>query len=502
MAKVESADELIVAIDQGTSSTKVIVVNSVGQIVARASVPVGQTYPRPGWVEQNADEIYSSVLTAVAGATAGLAAQVVAIGISAQRESAVCWDRASGKALGPVIGWQDRRTADVARQLAEKSAMVRASTGLPIDPMFSALKFGWLLDHVDKDRSRSLAGEIALGTVDSWLLHRLTGEHRIEIGNASRTQLLNLDSGDWDESLLELFHIPRQTLPRIVSSIERSAPVTGLGGISADVRVTAVLGDSHAALYGHGIREPGEVKVTYGTGSSIMGLLSGGNVADPGLVRTIAWSKGTVVHAFEGNILSSGATLIWLAEVLSLSPEQLIALAEQTEDALGVTIVPAFAGLGAPWWDDDARAIIVGLDLSSTAGVLARAAVESIPLQVEDVLIAAEPWAGGRITTILADGGPSSNSWLMQLQSDLSQRRVVPSAVAELSALGVAHLAGEAAGLWSDSQVLGFRAASPMLSPQLGAELARERRTSWLSAVARARSIRPQTASRADQLTT
>jgi glycerol kinase len=474
------------AIDQGTSSTKVIVMDASGRLVARASAPVGQSHPRPGWVEQDADEIFASVASAVRAATDGIADRVVAIGISSQRESAVAWDRSSGAPLGPVLGWQDRRTNTTAQAMKEagKGAEVRNSTGLPLDPMFSALKFGWLLDDIDPDRSRARNGSIALGTVDSWLLHRLTGEHRIEVGNASRTQLLNLDSAQWDDSLLDLFGVPRQCLPHVVSSVEASDVISGLPDFGANVRVTGVLGDSHAALFGHGVRDPGAVKVTYGTGSSVMGLRTTGAPTDAGLVRTIAWSTGTPAEAFEGNILSAGSTVTWLSEFLNASAAGLAQLAEAADDSADVFFVPAFSGLGAPWWDDQAQAAIVGLDLGTSRADIARAAFESIPFQVEDILDVADLVSGGRIVTILADGGPSSNPWLMQLQADLSQRAVATSAVAELSAVGAAHLAGVSAGVWSDEDCRGMLGSRTILNPRRSAEYAAGRRNAWLSAVA------------------
>jgi glycerol kinase len=487
------ADPLIVAIDQGTSSTKALVVDAMGTVVAKASVALGQSHPKPGWVEQDANELFDSVRSAVETAIVGIGDRVVAIGISSQRESAVVWDRETGEPLGPVLGWQDRRTAAEAQSLVAdgNGDRVRSSTGLPIDPMFSALKFQWLLNSVDPDRTRARAESIAVGTVDSWLLYRLTGEHRIELGNASRTQLLNLNSADWDDDLLALFDIPRAALPRLSSSNEHSAPVTGIAGLSPSTVVTAVLGDSHAALYGHGAREAGSVKVTYGTGSSIMGILPAGGPTPAGLVRTIAWSTDSPVYAFEGNILSAGSTLVWLAGVLGSTPAALTALAEDTGASDGVSLVPAFAGLGAPWWDDRATAVLTGFDLGTGVGALAVAAVESIALQVEDVLDAADAGLASRIDTILADGGPSSNRWLMQLQADLSQRDVVPSDVAELSALGAAHLAGESYGLWTKLQTLGFESNAGVIHPLCDPEEARERRTTWLSAVARSRDTQP-----------
>lgn len=432
---------LVVAIDQGTSSTKVACVDAAGGVVAQASVAIGQRHPRPGWVEQDADEILESVLAAVRTATAGLEHRLLVLGLSSQRESAVVWERASGRPLGPMLGWQDRRTAGAVATLAPQAERVQEITGLPLDPMFSAIKLAWLLDQVDPDRSRSRRGELAVGTVDSWLLFALTGEHRIETGNASRTQLLELSTGDWSHELADLFGIPPAVLPRVAASDEPSRPAPELLGL----RFGAVLGDSHAALYGHGIRDPGRVKVTYGTGSSVMGLASG--PAPEGLVGTIAWQRrGSAPQlAFEGNILATGATMAWLSRLLGREVAELTALARTAPQDHGVVLVPAVAGLGAPYWDPGARAVLRGFDLGTDAAVLARAGVESIAHQVEDVLAAAD--AVGIVRAVCADGAPARDDTLMQLQADISRRDVLRPAATALSALGAASLAAEGAGL-------------------------------------------------------
>lgn len=439
----EAGGVLVVAIDQGTSSTKVACVDATGRVVSEVGVAIGQQHPRPGWVEQDAVEILDSVRTAVRRASAGLEDRVVALGLSSQRESALVWDRATGRPVGPMLGWQDRRTSDaVAAVAAPQAERVRTITGLPLDPMFSAVKIAWLLDQVDPDRSRSRRGELAVGTVDSWLLFALTGEHRIETGNASRTQLLDIGTGAWSPELLDLFGVPEAVLPQVRASDEVSKPAVDLHGL----RFHAVLGDSHAALYGHGVRNPGEVKVTYGTGSSVMGLSNDG-VVPAGLVGTIAWQVGggAAQRAIEGNILSTGATLAWLSRLLGREVAELTALARTAPVDHGVVLVPAVAGLGAPYWDAGARAVLHGFDLGTDAAVLARAGVESIVHQVEDVLAAAD--AAAPIGVVRADGAPAGDDTLMQLQADTSRRDVVRPAASALSALGAAELAAVAAGL-------------------------------------------------------
>ena len=461
---------VIVAIDQGTSSTKVIVVDASGAVVAQSSAALGQSHPQPGWVEQDANELYQSVLDALSGVSLE---NVAAIGISSQRESAVIWSRSTGEPLGPVLGWQDRRTIGRATELTDRAGLVRELSGLPLDPMFSALKFEWLLNTVE------LTDDVAIGTVDSWLVFKLTGEHRVEVGNASRTQLLNIETGDWDDTLLDLFRIPRSALPTIVASDTPSLPVSAIGGALGGARIHAVLGDSHAALYGHGARAAGQVKVTYGTGSSVMGI---GDGVGTGLVRTIAWSRGSVVRAFEGNILSTGATLVWLAGLLDTTPTELFALAETANPDHGISFVPAFAGLGAPWWDDTAHAVVTGFDLGSSRADLARAAAESIAFQVDDVLSAADAQTGARIATIYADGGPSANEWLMQVQADVSGRRVIRSTVPELSAYGAALFAGVGVGFWTDESSASLGGDSVAIEPQTPIT-----HDNWNAAVAKSR---------------
>jgi glycerol kinase len=448
---------LVLAVDQGTSSTKAVLVNEDGVVVRRASAAVGANYPLPGHVEQDADEIVESVRRVIDEVLAGTDSTPVAVGFSTQRESALVWERSSGKALGPVLGWQDRRTDGAARRLVSdgEAERVTAVTGLPVDPMFSALKWQWLLDDIDPDRRRSGAGELAVGTVDSWLVANFSGRHQIEVGNASRTQLLDLDRVGWSAELGDLFGVPEAVLPEIVASDTVSTIGVGIPAL-AGCPLAAVLADSHAALYAHGDAlgtDVGDaVKVTYGTGSSVMGLA--GRVASHrapslGLARTLAWQcDGGVAYAVEGNILATGAVVKWLAELLDRKPEDLAALAAGAR-ASEVLIVPAFAGLGAPWWDPRARGLITNLELGTTAADLSLAAFRSIVEQVEDVVAAVDLATARRVDRLLVDGGPSTNDWLMQLQADVSGRAVERSKVAELSAIGAAALAAATVGAWT-----------------------------------------------------
>jgi glycerol kinase len=460
-----SSPDHILAIDQGTSATKAVLVDPSGAIAARASVPVALHTPKPGWVEQDANEIWASVREAVAACVAGR--RVAAVGLSTQRESLLVWDRATGEPLGPLLSWQDQRTVAECARLRAHDETVRQISGLPLDPMFSATKARWLLDAYGR-------GNVCLGTVDSFLTFKLGGGHIIEAGNAARTQLLDVRTRDWSPELLELFGIPRDVLPDVVAS-------TGPFPTWHDgTPVTAVLGDSHAALFAHAGWRPGQVKATYGTGSSIMCL--GDPNTPTNLCLTIAWDDGgRVAHAYEGNVRSTGGTLTWLARLLDTTPDELAARA--ADDAGGVHLVPAFGGLAAPWWDDEAVGIISGLTFATCAPQLARAALESIAFQVEDTVAAID----APVDTLLADGGPTANRALMQLQADTSGRAVARSLTPELSALGVAHLAGRVAGCWTQAQLEALDRPRELYEPREPAGSRQARLAAWHAAVARAR---------------
>ena len=372
-------EPLILAVDQGTSATKALLVDGRGEIVSHGSSPVGIAHPRPGWVEQSATEIWESVRAAVAACVQNRDTHAVAgVGFSTQRESLVVWDRATEEPLGPMLSWQDQRTRQECEVLRarDREGVVRATSGLPLDPMFSALKAQWLLDRYDPDRARSRRGELCLGTVDSWLLSRLGGEHVIEVGNAARTQLMDVRNRRWDDELLEFFRVPAAVLPTIVSSNGPFPTVRGLAPLVDGTPVGAVMGDSHAALFAHAGWRPGRVKATYGTGSSIMSLGYPVSTSSEALCLTVAWDDGQPAYAYEGNIRSSGATLTWLAELFAMTPDAVAGAAAESSD--GVHLVPAFGGLGAPWWDDDAVGLMSGLTFGTRLPQLARAALESI----------------------------------------------------------------------------------------------------------------------------
>ena len=449
--------EYVLAVDQGTSSTKCLVVDRSGAVVASGSAAVGIAYPSPGWVEQDAQDILRSVRAAAAIALRDIdPAAVVAVGLSTQRESALVWDKATGRPLGPVLGWQDRRSRNICDGLRPHEKEIAALSGLPLDPMFSAAKLRWLLDAAPRAS--------AVGTVDSWLVYALTGAHHIEVGNASRTQLLDVRTGQWSPKLLDLFGIPSSVLPSITPSSGDLGVIGPAGGILSTLPLKAVLGDSHAALFAHG-GSPDSVKATYGTGSSVMGLLS---TAQTDLCLTIAWDSQL---AAEGNIRSSGATIAWLADLLRITSDEVAALA-LTASSDGVHLVPAFGGLAAPWWDDGASGLITGLSLGSGPAQLARAALESIAHQVTDVL--------DRLPTVeqvLADGGASANDHLMQIQADLAGVPVRRARTGNLSALGAAHLAAP----WPAAPI-----EYDEFLPRLDPDDRSARRTAWRAAVHRA----------------
>jgi glycerol kinase len=478
--------DVVLAVDQGSSSTKVLAVDLQGRTVARSSVPVSETHPRPGWVEQDPDELRSSVLQAIVGCLAQLdSPRVLAAGLSNQRESVVLWDRADGRPVAPLLSWQDSRATALAARVADSgsSSRIEEVSGLPLDPMFSAAKIAWLLDEYDSDRSRSRRGDLCVGTVDSWLTST-AAEHVVETGNASRTQLLDVRGGVWADELLDAFDIPSAVLPEIRPSAGRFPAAWTVA--AREIPVTAVLGDSHAALFGHGVRRPGTVKATYGTGSSLMTLVDEVAASRAGLCLTIAWQReGRPQLALEGNIRASGAAIAWTARLCGISPQQVADIADHSSSD-GVHLVPGFTGLGAPWWDAGTTGLLDGLTLGSTREQVCRAAVEAVAFQVMDLVDAARR-AGAAPVALRADGGASVNDTLMQLQADLAGVTVERSATADVSALGAAHLAGIAAGAWDDRQLASRADNDHTFTPVMSPDERASRRDRWHAAVARAR---------------
>ncbi|MEZ0167147.1 FGGY family carbohydrate kinase [Microvirga sp. TS319] len=490
------ASPLILAIDQGTSSTKVLLVDRAGVIRARGQASIGQATPNPGWVEQDPSEIWDSVRRAVAETvTPEVAAHIVGVGLSTQRESCVVWDRRTGEPLSPVLSWQDQRTALLCEAIrgAGQSQQIRRTTGLPLDPMFSAAKAKWILDRIDPDRARARRGELVVGTIDAFLLSRLGGEPLIEAGNASRTQLVDVQTCAFDPALLDLFGVPEGALPRIVPSTGPFPTVANLLPLLDGTPVLSVLADSHSALFAHGAFEPGPVKATQGTGSSVMGLLGPVVAANPdrlhaGICRTIAWWVDVPALAFEGNIRSAGSTLVWAADLLGIDPAGLARLAAATPSAGNVHLVPGFNGLGAPWWDSAAVGCLSGVTLGSGRGVVARAALDSIAHQIADVIDAVRD-SGVPVSGLMVDGGPTRNEQLVQFEADMVGLPVFRTETAELSALGTAHLAGLQAGLFSLSDLAGLERPGRTFMPAQSEADRRSARAAWLGAVRRARLV-------------
>lgn len=452
----------VLALDQGTSSSRAVVFDLEGQVVAFAQTELTARYPRSGWVEQDPEEIWSTQLeTARAAlARAGIdAAQLAAIGIANQRETAVLWERASGRAVGPAIVWQDRRTASLCASLKARGLepLFTERTGLPLDPYFSGTKLHWLLRHHDGLRQRAEAGELAFGTVDSWLLYRLTSGaiHATDITNASRTLLCNIRTLDWDEELLRILQVPRAVLPQVV-------PSAGLTGTSHPpllgnpVPITAVAGDQQASLFGQACLAPGQAKNTYGTGAFLLAHTGEDLVRAPGLLTSPAWQlQGERPHyALEAPVFVAGAAVQWLRDGLGLiaRAEEIEALAAAVPDSGGLYFVPALTGLGAPHWDPLARGLIIGITRGTERAHLARATLEAIAFSIRDGLEAMQR-AGLSVSELRVDGGAARNDLLLQIQADLSGVPVLRPVVTETTAFGAAALAAVGAGLWSAAQV-------------------------------------------------
>ncbi len=451
-------DPYILALDQGTTSSRALLFDRSGSVVSSAQHEFGQVYPRPGWVEHDPWEIWSSQVGVAAEALTRArigAAQVAAIGIANQRETTIVWDRGTGQPIHNAIVWQDRRTADWCEQLASRglAQLVRRKTGLPIDSYFSATKIRWILDHVDGARAMARQGRLAFGTVDSWLLWNLSGRrlHVTDVTNASRTLLFDIHKLRWDDELLEIFDVPRSMLPTVVAS---SSPVgaTEPHLLAKAIPIGGIAGDQHAALFGQMCTRPGMVKNTYGTGCFLV-MNTGEQAIDSShnLLTTIAWQvDGRVQYALEGSIFIAGAVVQWLRDGLGIirSASEIEALARSVPHSDGVYLVPAFAGLGAPHWNARARGTLFGVTRGTTAAHVARAALESTAFQSVDVLQAMQADSGIRIDELRVDGGACANDLLMQFQCDLLGVDVVRPRISETTALGAAYLAGLAVGYW------------------------------------------------------
>lgn len=488
----------VLALDQGTTSSRAIVFSRAGEAVAVAQQEFPQLYPQPGWVEHDPLAIWASQrATAMdalgkAGVTPG---EIAAVGVTNQRETTLIWDRESGQPIYPAIVWQDRRTADFCAQLQRAGAepFVTERTGLRLDPYFSATKIRWILDHVKGARARAEAGKLAFGTIDTWLIWQLTSGRKFvtDVSNASRTLLLNLRTGEWDEEMLKLFGVPRAILPEVRSSSEIYGEVSA-GLFAEGVPIAGSAGDQQAALFGQACFTPGMAKNTYGTGCFL--LMNTGEeavVSRNNLLTTIAWRIGDQTeYALEGSVFIAGAAIQWLRDELQLvrSADELNQLAASVPDAGGMFLVPAFTGLGAPHWDPYARGTAVGMSRGTNRAHWCRAVIEAIALQSADVITCMENDSGIRLRELRVDGGASQSRPLLQFQADLLGATVVRPRSVETTALGAAYLAGLAVGFWSDREDIGrcwmvhqvFRPVRPMAEMEA-------LRAQWTRAVERAK---------------
>ncbi len=486
----------VLALDQGTTSSRALVFDRAGTIRAVAQQEFRQIFPQPGWVEHDAAEIWatqSGVLHEVLARARIAARDIAAIGITNQRETTLVWDRATGRPIANAIVWQDRRTAPQcdALRAAGHAGLIARKTGLVLDAYFSGTKIAWLLDNVQGARERATRGELAFGTIDTWLVWNLTngGAHVTDPSNASRTLLFDIRAGDWDDELLALFDVPRSMLPRIVPSSGVCADAR-IGGVG--IPIAGIAGDQQAALFGQACHAPGLAKNTYGTGCFLLMNTGGTAVASSNnLITTVAWQRdGKLDYALEGSVFIGGAVVQWLRDGLKIvrSAGEIEALAASVPDNGGVYLVPAFAGLGAPHWDAYARGAMFGLTRGTTSAHLARAALESIAFQSAEVLDAMQKDAAITLTELRVDGGATANNLLMQFQADLLGVPVVRPKVLETTALGAGYLAGLAVGYWKDAaDVAANWQQDRVFEPRMPRAQAAELDAGWQKAVARAK---------------
>ncbi|HEX7367796.1 MAG TPA: glycerol kinase GlpK [Pelobium sp.] len=487
--------EYILALDQGTTSSRAIVFDKKGEIVSVAQKEFNQIFPKPGWVEHDPEEIWSSQASVAAEATVKVGLNgldIKAIGITNQRETTIVWDRETGKPLYNAIVWQDRRTSAFCEQLKKQGhgPFIQEKTGLVIDAYFSASKIRWILENVEGAKEKAEAGKLAFGTVDCWLIWKFTrGKvHATDITNACRTMLFNIKEEKWDDELLEFFDIPKSMLPEVKESSALFGE-TATTIFAHKIPITGVAGDQHAALFGQMCIDKAMVKNTYGTGCFMLMNIGDKFISSKNnLLTTIAWKiNGKTQYAFEGSIFIGGAVVQWLRDGLQIikSSEAVEELALSVKDNGGVYFVPAFAGLGAPYWNQDAQGTIVGLSRGSTNGHIARAALQAIAFQSMDVLSAMEADANMKIKELRVDGGASANNLLMQFQSNLLDCNVIRPTITETTALGVAYLAGLAVGLWADiDEIKSKWQVDKMFSPKADTLKMTVEKENWKKAIA------------------
>jgi glycerol kinase len=487
--------DLILAIDQGTTGTTVFVIDAAGRIRGRAYGEIRQYYPKPGWVEHDPEEIYRSAVTLARKALKAARAQVIdvaAIGITNQRETFVVWERKSGRPVHRAIVWQCRRSADICRHLADREPEVSAHTGLVMDPYFSGTKLKWLLDEKPELRRRGARGELCFGTIDTWLIFKLSGGAAFvtDYTNASRTMLFNLEHHTWDEEMLRMLDVPAEMLPGAISSRGPFAEVARGSIGNRAVPIGAAIGDQQSALFGQRAVKPGDSKSTYGTGAFLLTHTGNTRVASRNRLLTTAalGPEGEFAYALEGSVFIAGAAIQWLRDGVGLikTAADSFGLARKSRTRTEPYLVPAFVGLGAPYWDADAKGAIVGITRATTGADITRAALDSIAYQVRDVLVAMESDTGERISELRVDGGAVANPYLMQFQADLLDRPVVLPKIAETTAIGAAMLAGLAAGVWKSGATLDqLRKGGKVYRPKMRGELRDQLLAGWRDAVSR-----------------
>jgi len=484
----------ILALDQGTTSSRAMLFNKKGEIVSVAQKEFRQIYPKPGWVEHDAQEIWSTQagVAAEAVAAAGVNGTAISgIGITNQRETTIVWDRKTGKPVYNAIVWQDRRTSDYCDELKEEghTEMIRRKTGLVVDSYFSGTKVKWILDNIDGVRERAENGELAFGTIDSWIIWNFTqGElHITDVTNASRTMLFNINDMEWDEELLELMDIPKSLLPEVKQSSEKYGE-TKTTLFASKIPIAGIAGDQQAALFGQMCTEPGMVKNTYGTGCFMLMNIGDEPIkSENNLLTTVAWKiDGKTVYALEGSVFIAGAVVQWLRDEMGIIQESkdIEYFANKVDDSDGVYLVPAFAGLGAPHWNQHARGIMVGITRGTNRTHLARAAQDSIAYQVSDLLNAMNADSGIDIKELRVDGGATVNNTLMQFQSDLLRVPVIRPKITETTALGAAYLAGLAVGFWDDiEEIRALWKVDKQFGPEMETAKVEELTKGWQRAV-------------------
>ena len=489
-------NKFILAIDQGTTGSRCFIFDSRGKIAGKAYQEFPQYFPKPGWVEHDANQIWASIEEVIKKAISSARISpkaILAIGITNQRETTVLWDRKTQKPLARAIVWQDRRTSDICMKLKKHEPSIRKITGLVMDPYFSATKISWLLNHTKGLRRKAQEGKVAFGTMDSWLIFKLTGgrSHATDMTNASRTLIYDIVQKRWSEKLLKLFGIPKEVLPKVFPSGAVFGHTVSVAGLPEGIPILAVMGDQQAALYGQGCFTAGTIKNTYGTGCFM--ILNTGHkmrLSSKGLLTTLACDgEGQPIYALEGSVFIAGAVIQWLRDQLkvitdSSSTEKAIA---QIKDSAGVYFVPAFVGLGAPYWDPQARGIITGLTRGTSVKHIIRASLESMAFQTKDVFDLMQQESGLKIRSLAVDGGACRNNFLMQFQADILSRKVVRPRMVDSTVAGVAHLAGVKAGLWNKKNLSTMKSIDTIFKPRMSKTVSAELYEGWQKAVQQAR---------------